>query len=453
MLSNTQQHNVNNQENNEFSAAAIISKAVSKNFKMGISTAKRLGQTVKTVGFTGLRVANGEKLDATMLRETFEQLGTTYIKLGQFVASSPSFFPRDYVEEFQRCLDQTTPLPFSYIAQVLEKELGDKVHSHFASIDEKPLASASIAQVHAAKLVSGEDVVIKVQKPDVATIINTDLSVVLASMKVAELVMPKLKFASLADIVDEIKKRMVEEADFSKEAQNIADFQQFLQFSGNTQVIAPTVYAEVSTKKVLTMQRFYGVPMTNPQQMRRFCDNPKQVLTTTLNTWFASLMMCNHFHADLHAGNLMLLEDGRIGFIDFGIVGKLKPESWQAALGFMQALQENNFDNMAKHMVGMGMTQSKVDEQRLANDLRQMVDMLLGTEPTELLQPEKMLGDAEELNKMMLDMVQIGERHGIHFPRDFTLLIKQFLYFDRFMQEISPDMNMFNDANVHLLGG
>lgn len=427
-------------------STSFFAKNLSKNLTKGLNAAKRLGHTARTVGMAGVRVASGEKLDATLVRETFEQLGTTYIKLGQFIASSPSLFPRDYVEEFQKCLDQTSPVPFSYIEQVLRDELGD-IESQFAHIDKTPLASASIAQVHAAKLATGENVVLKVQKPHVATILNTDLSVVLASMKVAETVMPKMKFVSLSQIVDEIKLRMVEEADFVKEAQNIKDFQQFLQLSGNTQVIAPTVYDEVSTAKVLTMERFYGVPMTDVDVMRQYCNDPASVFTETLNTWFASLLMCNSFHADLHAGNLMLLENGKIGFIDFGIVGKLNPDSWRAAMGFMKAFSESDFPSMATNMVGMGMTAGAVDELVLADDLRHVFDLLLGADPQAMLKSE-----ADELNRVMLDMVQVGERHGIRFPRDFTLLLKQFLYFDRFMRVLTPDMDLFGDGRVSLFG-
>lgn len=412
-------------------------------FQQTVSAAKRLGQTARTVGLAGVRVATGEKLDAVLVRETFEQLGTTYIKLGQFIASSPSLFPRDYVEEFQKCLDQTSPVPFSYIEQVLSREFDKPLADIFKHIEKKPLASASIAQVHAAKLVSGEDVVIKVQKPHVETILNTDLSVVLASMKVAERLVPKMKFASLSQVVEEIKKRMVEEADFVKEAQNIRDFQQFLSVSNNTKVVAPKVYEEASTAKVLTMERFYGVSMTDVDAMKAYCKDPAQVMTETLNTWFSSLLLCSSFHADLHAGNLMLLKDGRIGFIDFGIVGKLNPSSWQSAVGFMQAFSQNDFPAMAKNMIGMGMTEGEVDQNLLAADLEKMFDLILGTDPQQMLQKE-----ADELNVVMLEMVQVGERHGIHFPRDFTLLIKQFLYFDRFMQILAPGMDMFADMGL-----
>ncbi|OSM15360.1 AarF/UbiB family protein, partial [Enterococcus faecalis] len=154
----------------------------------------------------------------------FESLGSTYIKLGQFIASTPSLFPREYVEEFQGCFDQTPTLPFSYIQGVLASEFdGRDLSQIFSYIDETPLASASIAQVHAAKLTTGEDVVIKVQKPGVETILYTDLNVVHWAAKLLERAVPKIKFAALSDIVDEIKTRMVREVDFIEEAQNLDD--------------------------------------------------------------------------------------------------------------------------------------------------------------------------------------------------------------------------------------
>ncbi|EKE24377.1 MAG: hypothetical protein ACD_6C00136G0001, partial [uncultured bacterium] len=176
----------------------------------GIRSVARMGETAVVAAKAGIKYATEKPSNAKLMRETFESLGSTYIKLGQFIASTPSLFPREYVEEFQGCLDQTPRLPFSYIQQVLASEFaGRNLDEIFASIDETPLASASIAQVHAAKLVSGEDVVIKVQKPGVETILYTDLNVLHWATKLLEKAVPKVKFASLADIVEEIKTRMV----------------------------------------------------------------------------------------------------------------------------------------------------------------------------------------------------------------------------------------------------
>ena len=308
-------------------------------FLDGLRSVARVGETAVIAAKAGIRYATEKPSNAKLMRETFESLGSTYIKLGQFIASTPSLFPREYVEEFQGCLDQTPSLPFSYVEEVLASEFaGRNLSEIFASIDEKPLASASIAQVHAAKLVSGEDVVIKVQKPGVETILYTDLNVLHWATKVLERAVPKVKFASLADIVDEIKTRMVREVDFIEEANNLDDFVEYLQVSQNTAATAPKVYHQYSTRRILTMQRLYGVPLTDFEVVKKVAKDPSQVLVTAMNTWFGSLMLCKSFHADLHAGNLMLLDDGRIGFIDFGIVGQLKPEVWQACMAFMDAL-------------------------------------------------------------------------------------------------------------------
>ncbi len=426
--------------------------------KHSFNVVNRMRQTVSVAGLSALRVAKGEKPDARLLKDTFEQLGTTYIKIGQFIASTPSLFPREYVEAFQDCLDQTTPLSYAYIEQVLTAELavdGQMLSDKFAFIDEKPLASASIAQVHAARLHNGDEVVLKVQKPEVETIMQTDLGVLHGVTKIVELLMPSMRFASIAPIIDEIRLRMLAETDFIAEAQNIRDFQQFLAVSGNTKVIAPQVYDELTTKRVLTMSRLHGVSMIDETAMRQYCDDPAQVMADTLNTWFASLMLCNSFHADLHAGNLMLLTDGRIGFLDFGIVGKLKAESWRACMGMMQALQDNNYQAMAQHMIDMEMThgRSNVDELDLANDLQRMMKTIMAEDITFTSGvPFNSKEQADELNQMMLEIVEVGKRHGIHFPRDFALLTKQLLYFDRFMRTLAPDMDMFSDQRVQILG-
>ncbi|WP_317198914.1 AarF/ABC1/UbiB kinase family protein [uncultured Psychrobacter sp.] len=425
--------------------------------KHTLNVANRVRQTASVAGLSAFRVAKGEKPDAQMLKETFEQLGTTYIKIGQFVASTPSLFPREYVEAFQDCLDQTTPLSYQYIEQVLSDELainGQSLSDLFAHIETEPLASASIAQVHAARLYNGDEVVLKVQKPDVETIMQTDLGVLHGVTKIIELLMPSMRFASIAPIIDEIRLRMLAETDFIAEAQNIRDFQQFLAVSGNTKVIAPTVYDELTTKRVLTMSRLNGVSMINESVMRQYCDDPAQVMADTLNTWFASLMLCNSFHADLHAGNLMLLTDGRIGFLDFGIVGKLKAESWRACMGMMQALQDNDYQAMAHNMIDMEMThgRSQVDVAALGQDLEKMMRTIMAEDKAFTSGvPSNSKEQADELNKMMLEIVAVGKRHGIHFPRDFALLTKQLLYFDRFMRTLAPDMDMFSDQRVAMI--
>lgn len=422
-----------------------------KQLSAGIKGAFRIGQTMRVLAQTGADWLMGERPPAPiLLRQTFERLGTTYIKLGQFIASSPSVFPDEYVEEFQLCLDKTTPVPFHVMKRVIEKEFGKSLNAMFAEFNPVPLASASIAQVYAAKLITGEDVVVKVQKPGVENILLTDLNFLYVSARILEFFVPNLSMASLSAIVEEIQKGMLAECDFYQEAENIAAFHRFLEETGNTQAVAPKVYKQVSTMRVLTMERFYGVPFTDLDSIRHIVSNPESVLITAMNTWFSSLLFCDSFHADVHAGNLLVLQDGRIGFIDFGIVGKVKPSTWESVSKFIWAIGEENYEEMADAMLGIGMTDEEVDVKRLSQDIEALYSSMDRVMPDMDLQMGDVVSVSEqEINKVMMDLVGIGKRHGIHFPREFALLLKQLLYFDRYVRLLAMDANIYMDERLN----
>ncbi len=417
---------------------------VKSSIDTGVNVLKRIQKTAGVAGLSALRVAMGEKMDAQLLKESFEQMGVTYIKLGQFIASTPSIFPREYVLAFQDCLDATTPIPFTKILSVLREELGRErdLGDIFEHIDPKPLASASIAQVHRAVLIGGRQVALKVQKPNVATVIHTDLSVLHRGFWLAEKLVPSIRAANLAPILDEIRSRMLMETDFVAESCHIEKFLNFLKQMGNTQVTAPTVHHELTTKRVLTMDLLLGKSLVDETlEIAKDDEKSHQVMSDVLDTWFSSLMATGEFHADLHAGNLMMLDDGRIAFLDFGLVGKIEPKSLQACFVLVQSLQTNDYQGMARAMVEIGMTHERVDIDGLGKDLHRMLGQI-GKD-----------NRPESLNAMMLELTEIGKRHGIHFPRDFALLLKQLLYFDRFMVTLAPEMQLLEGGRLKMVGG
>lgn len=425
-----------------------------KQLNLGVNVLSRLQKTASVAGLSALRVAKGDQMDAQLLREAFEQMGVTYIKLGQFIASTPSIFPREYVLAFQGCLDQTTPVPFAKIRSVLIEELETDsrgLGDIFSYINPVPLASASIAQVHKAVLADGRQVALKVQKPNVDTVMHTDLSVLHSVFWTLEKLVPNLKAANLAPIVDEMRARMLAETDFIAESRHIEQFLAHLKQVGNTKVTAPTVHHALSTKRVLVMDLLMGKSLIDDSLIwdGTAGRNSKQIMSDVLDTWFLSLMMTGEFHADLHAGNLMLLDDGRIAFLDFGLMGQIQPSSLQACFGLVQSLQISDYRGMAQAMVNIGMTHTadKMDIDRLADDLHKMLGKITpNTQPT-----AKADANNDSLNAMMLEMVEIGKRHGIHFPRDFALLVKQLLYFDRFMVTLAPDMELFEGERLDLV--
>jgi aarF domain-containing kinase len=416
----------------------------------GFKSMNRICQTATALGKTGFEwVFDGQPSSPVLLRKTFERLGATYIKLGQLVASSPSLFPEEYVREFHSCLDQTAPVPFNQMHKVLKNELGvGYMGEIFEDINPVPLASASIAQVYAAKLISGEDVVIKIQRPGVKNILSTDLNFLYYSAVILERLVPRLQHVSLAGILSEIRRTVFEECDFFKEAENIKIFAEFLATSGNTRVVTPCLYPHASSKRVLTMERLHGIPLTNREQFLKSTDHPQRIIGAAFETWMASIAGCELFHADLHAGNLMILEDGRVGFIDFGIVGRISKKTQEGVMSLIQGMMMRNYMAIAESMLVIGMTRNKVDTVLLAKDLEDFYDTsesLAEENFSAYAADSASMANLDEPEQILLEMVRIAETHGIRFPREFTLLLKQFLYFDSY-GDLIFDMDMMMDG-------
>ncbi|KAH7548239.1 hypothetical protein JRO89_XS14G0087500 [Xanthoceras sorbifolium] len=419
-------------------------------------------------------------LSPLYLRRLFERMGATYIKLGQFIASAPTLFPPEYVAEFQNCFDRAPAVPFEEIKRILREELGKPIESVYEYVDPTPLASASIAQVHGARLRgSQEDVVIKVLKPGIEDVLVADLNFIYVVARILEFLNPELSRTSLVGIVKDIRESMLEEVDFYKEAANIESFRRYLETMGlERQATAPKVYHHCSTRHVLTMERLYGVPLTDLDSISSLVSSPETSLITALNVWFGSLLACETFHADVHAGNLWLLRDGRIGFLDFGIVGRISPKTWAAMDVFLASIATEEYESMASSLIQMGATNKDVDVKAFARDLEKIFSSIQastitlqfiplmstreldteivvatarGTNTNATAVSANVTVDERQMNALFLDVVRVSESYGLRFPREFALLLKQLLYFDRYTRLLAPEMNMLQDQRISIV--
>ncbi|GAB4822495.1 hypothetical protein N2152v2_009541 [Parachlorella kessleri] len=436
-----------------------LSKLLQETGQLAVATV----QAVLSIARESVQGLQGGAPDTppVVLRKLFERLGATYIKLGQFIASSPTLFPPEYVLEFQKCLDQTTPVPFSVIRRTVESELRMSLEDVFVSVDATPLASASIAQVHAAVLRgSNKEVVIKVLKPGVQDVLTTDLNFLYIATRFLEFAQPQLSRASLSAVVGDIRASMLDEVDFTKEAQHLQEFGDYLDRSGlRPLATCPSAYKQYSTQRVLVMDRLRGVPLTDLSAISSITGvQPELVLINALNVWFGSVVGCPTFHADVHAGNLLVLRDGRVGFIDFGIVGRISPVTWRAVEALLTATVSNDYITMARALATIGVTNEAVDIPAFARDLEELFSSIQQIDSQLIIQAgtgEVTASEAAEdaqasVNRVMLDLVRVGEIHGIRFPREFALLIKQLLYFDRYNRILAPTLQVFNDQRINL---
>ena len=367
--------------------------------------------------------------------------------------------------EFQKCLDKTPPVPFDDIRRVVEADLGQPLSAAFESVEPVPLATASVAQVHGAVLRgSKKRVVIKVRKPGVEDALTADLAFLAASAKVLEFLAPELGRGSVAAIAGDLRTSMLDELDFRKEAKNMASFRAFLESSGITSCVAPFVYDALTSTRVLTMDRLAGVPLTDLDAIARVQaagggsgSSPETVLINALNTWSLSVIACDTFHADLHAGNLLVLPDGRVGFIDFGIVGRVSPATWVAVQALLEAASGGDWRTAAAALVTMGAAGNDVDIDAFGRDLEALATSVAGVQATLVVDSTRPGGpgigvavDETDITRLVLQLVRVGDAHGVKFPREFGLLLKQVLYFDRYQRALAPELDVLNDPRVQL---
>lgn len=371
----------------------------------------------------------GRAQAARQARKLFERLGATYVKLGQLIASSPTVFPAEVCDEFENCLDRAPPVSYESIARVFEESTGQTVDQAFQTFDRTPLATASVAQVHAATLRDGSRVVVKIRKPGVDATLRCDLAFVAVVAKFSEAFAPELKRVNLAGLADDLRQSIVGELDFTVEATRLEEFRAFLTRTRLTSVArVPEPVPHLTTMSVLTMTRLFGEPLVDSRAT-------EDAVAAMIRVWALSVVEGPFFHADLHGGNVLLLDDGRIGFLDFGIVGSLPRATYDAVLQMADAYNRQDARGIANALATLGVATSTLNLDTLASDLDRLV-FAAQSPPTA---------------RLVTDVIDVAERNALELPREFGLLVKQALYLDRYISALAPDLDVLADPRVALL--
>ena len=397
---------------------------------------------LERLGWTGLRKRLGGDPDRPFekpqaMRLAFTELGTTYIKLGQVIASGEGLFPQPYVDEFQSLLDQVPAFPSEQARTLLERELGKPIGEVFASFDDEPMAAASIAQVHAARLHSGEDVVVKLQRPDIADRIESDLRILRGAAWIAERLVPDADLLNPVGVVDDFTATIREELDFRREAATMDEFNDAMVKSGLDDCVAPRAHWDLTTSRALVMERFHGYKLTDVEAVMAQIDDPEAWLIRGMRAWLESYMNFGFFHGDVHAGNFMLVADGRIGFLDWGIVGRFEGSARKLLNRYLVAFNTGAFQRLGEIMVLLGSPKEPVDLDELSRDLEEAYGPLI----------HKTFRDIQ-YGDILPRIQEVAVKHKLRLIREMILGTKQFIYFDRYAKILAPHLNVFTDPRL-----
>jgi ubiquinone biosynthesis protein len=365
------------------------------------------------------------------LRRAIETLGPTYIKLAQIISSGEGLFPAELVEEFKKCRDQVPAEPFEVVRATIEADLGARVSDVFLHIDTTPLAAASIAQVHAATLVTGEPVVVKVQRPEIGALVRRDLRVM---SWLAPFLIGRIPVAALANppaLVELFAETIMEELDFRMEASNMIDVATMLRNLNQTRYVVPRPHPKLVTRRVLVMERLHGFNFDDVDGMKAAGIDTEDIIRTGMIAFMEGAMIEGIFHGDLHGGNLFVLPDGRTALLDFGIVGRLAGPRRIAFLRMMLGATTNDVKGQIAALRDLGALPADVDIDQVIADLR--LD-----QPT--IDPTTLSG--EELVKEVQRIVKSLLGYGASMPKELMLYVKNMVFLDGAIARLAPDLDI-----------
>jgi len=367
------------------------------------------------------------------IRLVLEDLGPTYIKLGQIASTRADILPPGWVEELKKLQDSVPAVPFPEIKRVVESSLGAPLENNFASFSETPVASASIAQVHRARLRSGGEVAVKVKRPGIGRVIDSDMSVMHTVAHLLERYVQGARRYRPVEVVDEFERVITREQDFSIEGASMERFSKM--FEGNEDVQIPRVYWKYTTGEVLTMEAIEGTPIDEVETLRRQGVDIKKVAIKGIELFFKQVFDHGVFHADLHPGNIFVRADGVIIYLDFGIIGRLDRKLRRYLASILFYMVRRDYRGMARVHREMGLIGDAVDIEEFEDTLAEIAEPIFGKTLEHI-----------DISALLMRLIDTARRFDMTLQPNLLLLQKSMVIIEGVGRQLYPDVNMWEVA-------
>ncbi len=363
-----------------------------------------------------------------------EELGPTFVKFGQILSTRPDLIPGDYVERLQSLQDHVVGVPVEEVRKTIQTSLGKPIDELFATFDDVPIASASIAQVHGATLKDGRSVVVKVQRPGLRPIIEADLSLLAFLVEQVIDVFPEAESFDIKGMLGEFEKSLRRELDFEVERLSLERFRK--NFKNKPRIHIPAVFPSLSSKTVLTMERIHGKKITQLEGLAERAD----VAHVYLDAAYQMLLKDGFFHGDLHPGNVFVEADGRLGLIDFGMVGRLSRQNRERLVDVLFSLMSEDLENVARIWFALGKPGTTVDYGAFEAEVIEVLERhIVGRELVEW-----------DLAAFFSDLAAGAVKHGVRLPSDFTMMFKAMVTTEGLARTITAGINPIEAARPYI---
>ena len=362
------------------------------------------------------------------IRLVLEELGPTFVKLGQTFSNREDLLPPELIQELQKLQDRVEVVDMD-VEEILENEFNISVKEHFSEIISKPLATASIAQVYKAKLITGEDVILKVKKPDVLSVIEDDLLLIKDLVKLISTYSEIASKLNLKQAIATFERSLLEEVSLVNERNNIKQFA--LNFKNNKETYVPVVYDEFSNNNVLCMEYIDGIKVTDKTELLKHNIDPIKISEVGLRLFVSQILDYGFFHADPHAGNILVRKDGKVVFIDFGAVGKIQPNDKEVLESLIVAFVAKNSNKIVRSLKKMAVSYEIPDERKFENDIEEVLNFVHNTSLKDI--------DPHIIINKMKDVLKDNR---IYMPDYFYLLFKGIGLIEGVGRSINPDLDI-----------